>query len=171
MFPRTFIALALLLMACGPSVHVVAGDQHLAASNNRAALTSYETALAEDPDSEEIARKAELARERYFEELSTQAREAQNRGDHIGALKTTRKAWELYPKSAKAQEPGQRARREVEGIWQEARVHRVRKRSLAKRDVSIGDAPGIKPLVQKPPQRFGARAERCGGRREHSNSC
>lgn len=103
MFPRTLIALALLLMACGPSVHVVAGDQHLAASNYRAALTSYETALAEDPDSEEIARKAELARGRYFDELSTQAREAQNRGDHIGALKTTRKAWELYPNSPKAQ--------------------------------------------------------------------
>lgn len=89
---HTLLALAaLLMMACGPGQFVKDGDALYAQGNFRAALASYEAALAEKPDSTEIQNKVKTAREQYFLSLIDESRHALGRDDLIGAMVAARK--------------------------------------------------------------------------------
>lgn len=107
MVPGTWLKTCLLLViaitiGCGPSQFVKDGDSYFAKGDYRQAVASYEAALAEDPKSEETQRKAQLAREQWFQSLVLKSQQAKERGDFIGALRSGRQAFDLLPEDRRS---------------------------------------------------------------------
>jgi len=92
----------IVLLGCGPSQFVKDGDSHFAKGNYRQAVASYEAALAENPKSEETQRKAQAAREQWFQSLVLKSRQAKERGDYIGALRSGREAYDVFPEDRRS---------------------------------------------------------------------